>query len=62
MTLDDATEEGQELIKVVNTASVQTGPAVLVMASQPGYEHVFATQMLFIVDDAPFEFIHYWTH
>jgi hypothetical protein len=62
MTLDDATEEGEELIKVVNTASVQTGPAVLVMASQPGYEHVYATELLFIVDDAPFEFIHWWTH
>ncbi len=62
MKLNDATEEGQELIKVVNTATVQTGPAVLVMASQPGYEHVYATELLFIVDDAPFEFIHYWTH
>jgi hypothetical protein len=62
MKLNDATEEVQELIKVVNTATVQTGPAVLVMASQPGYEHAFATTLLFIVDDAPFEFIHYWTH
>jgi hypothetical protein len=62
MKLNDATETGTENIEVVNTATVQTGPAVLVMASQPGYEHVYATQMLFIVDDAPFEFIHYWTH
>jgi len=62
MKLNDATEEGQELVMVVNTASVQTGPVVLVMASQPGYEHTYSTTMLFIVDDAPFEFIHYWTH
>ena len=62
MKLDDVTEDGQELIKVVNTATVQTGPAVLVMASQPGYEHSFATEFLFLVEDPPYSFIHSWTH
>jgi hypothetical protein len=60
--LNDATETGTENIKVVNTPTVQTGPAVLVMASQPGYEHMYGTEFLFIVDDAPFSLIHYWTH
>jgi hypothetical protein len=62
MKLDDATETGKENIKVVNTKTVQTGPAVLVMASQPGYEHTWATEFLFLVDDPPFSLIHSWTH
>jgi hypothetical protein len=62
MKLNDVTETGTENIKVVNTATVQTGPAVLVMASQPGYEHVYATELLFLVDDPPFSLIHSWTH
>jgi hypothetical protein len=62
MKLNDVTETGTELIKVVNTPTVQTGPAVLVMASQPGYEHVYATEFLFLVDDPPFSLIHSWTH
>ena len=62
MKLNDVTETGTENIKVVNTATVQTGPAVLVMASQPGYEHVYATEFLFLVDDPPFSLIHSWTH
>lgn len=62
MKLNDATEDGQELIKVVNTATVQTGPAVLVMASQPGYEHTYATDFVILIEDPPFSWIHSWTH
>ncbi len=62
MKLSDETEEGQELLLVVETDTATSGPAVLVAASQPGYEHVYATEFLFIVDDAPFELIHWWTH
>jgi hypothetical protein len=62
MKLNDATETGKENIKVVNTATVQTGPAVLVMASQPGYEHTWQTEFLFLADDPPFSLIHSWTH
>jgi hypothetical protein len=62
MKLNDATETGKENIKVVNTPTVQTGPAVLVMASQPGYEHTWATEFLFLADDPPFSLIHSWTH
>jgi len=62
MKLDDETEEGSELLYVVDTDTAMSGPAVMVAANQPGYEHTFGTTLLFIVDDAPFEFIHYWTH
>jgi hypothetical protein len=43
VTIDDVTETGQELLKVVDTTTVKTGPAVFVGASQPGYEHMFST-------------------
>jgi hypothetical protein len=43
--LNDVSETGQELLKVVNTPTVQTGPAVFVGASQPGYEHSFSTTL-----------------
>jgi len=62
MTINDLTEDGTELLYAFETATAKSGPAVMVAASQPGYEHVYATELLFIVDDAPFEFIHYWTH
>jgi len=62
MTLDDETEEGTELLYIVDTDTATSGPAVMVASNQPGYEHTFATTLLFIVEDAPFEFIHYWTH
>jgi hypothetical protein len=62
VNIKDATEDGQELIKVVNTPTVQTGPAIMVAASQPGYEHSFATEFLFLVDEPPFGLIHWWTH
>jgi hypothetical protein len=62
MKLNDATEDGQELLLIVETDTATSGPAVLVATSQPGYEHVYATEFLFIVDDAPFELIHWWTH
>jgi len=52
--LDDVTETGQELLKVVDTPTVKTGPAVFVGASQPGYEHSFATTMLLYTDTQPF--------
>jgi hypothetical protein len=61
MKLNDVTEDGQELIEVVNTKTMQTGPAVLVMASQPGYEHTWQTGFYFLVDDPPFSLIHDWT-
>ncbi|MEM3765802.1 MAG: hypothetical protein QXU46_02100, partial [Candidatus Bathyarchaeia archaeon] len=62
LQLNDATEDGWELINCKSTKIVDKGPAVLVMASQPGYEHSFYTEMLFIVDEAPFWLIHYWLH
>ena len=43
VTIDDITETGQELLKVVDTTTVKTGPAVFVGANQPGYEHMFST-------------------
>jgi len=54
MQLDDVTEEGQELLKVIDTPKVWSGPAVMVTALQPGYEHSFGAIYLFIVDTQPF--------
>jgi hypothetical protein len=62
LQLNDATEEGTELINCKSTKIVEKGPAVLVMASQPGYEHSFYTEFYFIVDEAPFALIHHWLH
>ena len=62
VTIDDVAEDGQELIQVVSTRTVQSGPAVFVVASQPGYEHTWSTEFLFLVEDPPYGFIHYWTH
>jgi hypothetical protein len=62
MKLNDATEDGTETLLVTETDTVTSGPVVLVAASQPGYEHVYYTEFLFIVDEAPFSAIHYWTH
>jgi len=61
MALDPVTEDGLENLRVVETKTISTW-AVLVAASQPGYEHSWYTEFYFIVDDAPFEFIHYWLH
>jgi hypothetical protein len=54
MCINDATEEGWELLLAVNTKYVTTGPSVMVIASQPGYEHSFATSFYFIADIQPF--------
>ena len=51
---DDETEEGWELLRVVNTKKVKSGPAVMVAANQPGYEHTFGTFYYFIADIQPF--------
>jgi hypothetical protein len=52
--LNDVSETGIELLKVVNTPTVQTGPAVFVGASQPGYEHSFSTSLSLYTDTQPF--------
>lgn len=52
--IDDVTEEGQKLLKVVDTPIVATGPAVIVVASQPGYEHTFQASFYFIADIQPY--------
>jgi len=54
VTIADVTEDGQELIKVVTTKTVYSGPAVLVAASQPGYEHTWYTEFYFLADSQPF--------
>jgi len=54
MQLNDDTEEGQQLLKVIDTMKVQSGPAVMIVANQPGYEHTFATFWFFIADIQPF--------
>jgi len=43
--INDVSETGQELLKVVDTPTIKTGPAVFVGASQPGYEHSFSTTL-----------------
>jgi len=52
--LNDETEEGWQLLKAIVTRTVQTGPAVMVVANQPGYEHTFGTFYYFIADIQPF--------
>ena len=54
MELDDGTEEGSELLYVVETDTAISGPAVMVAANQPGYEHTFGTFYYFIADTQPF--------
>ncbi len=54
MKLNDETEEGQELLTVIETEDVTSGPAVMVAANQPGYEHTFGTFYYFIADIQPF--------
>lgn len=52
--LNEVTEEGWELLKVIDTPAVFTGPNVLVAANQPGYEHTFGTFYYFLADIQPF--------
>jgi len=54
MQLDDETEEGWQLLRAINTQTVQTGPTVMVVANQPGYEHTFGASYDFIADMPPF--------
>jgi hypothetical protein len=52
--LDDATETGWELLYAIDTKTAVSGPAVFIGASQPGYEHSFATTLDFYTDIQPF--------
>jgi hypothetical protein len=54
MCLNDATEEGWKLLLAIDTKFVTSGPSVMVIASQPGYEHSFATYFYFLADIQPF--------
>lgn len=54
MQLDDETEEGWKLLKAISIKLVQTAPAVMVAANQPGYEHTFGTFYYFVADIQPF--------
>jgi len=51
MELDDDTEDGWQNIKAINQKTVFTyGPALMVAANQPGYEHDFRTFYWFYAD------------
>jgi hypothetical protein len=54
MCINDATEEGWKLLLAIDMKCVTTGPSVMVVASQPGYEHSFATSFYFLADIQPF--------
>lgn len=54
MHLNDETEEGQQLLYMINTKTTSSGPALMVVANQPGYEHTFRTFYWFIADPQPF--------
>jgi len=53
MKLDEVSEEGKELLKVIDTKTVDS-TAIMVAANQPGYEHTFGTFYYFIADIQPF--------
>ena len=50
MRLNDETEEGCKLLLQINTKWVTSGPAVMVAANQPGYEHTFGAYYSFEAD------------
>jgi hypothetical protein len=48
--INDETEEGCIVLPRVNTKCATSGPAVMVAANQPGYEHTFGTYYEFEAD------------